>query len=697
MRRTVAAALLSACTAATATELPAVTALAPLEQDANSQWYDRAALEQFGDSGDIRDALRRLPGVQINPDGRVQLRGMGNGYTRIEINGVAVGGLGAGATLEGFNVDTVESVEIVRGTSASASGEAVAGILRITTRSANGRDLLRLKTQLGSDAGRPSAALGLEWSGKTGAVDYQFSVGGSQRRASPSTQASGEGISMDGSRYSTSQTATSRNNQTGGTALVPQIVWHASPYDSLTLGSMVETNSVHLNTAERFDQQAAWPAWYATIDEQTRVQFWGARPQLQWKHRWDNGDRLVFGMGGIREHEQGRYARQYQNADGYEVAAYAKQWDTLNSGHHLDLRWDVAANPGLRWALGARVETETQRETDTTGGAAGAETAHSRVQRRQSAAFVQAKATLATDWRLETGLRHERTQLDVADDATTRNTDSGIWLPSATLLWDMTEQRRLRLNAGRTYRSPRLKDLSPSTILTSQNAAGNPDTRGNPLLQPERATGIELGLEQALGADDAVGAIGITLLQRRIRQHIQYQLVNTAGRWLLAPVNAGDARMQGLELDGRWELAHTAAALPVTLRSNLGLYTSRLEGAESPNGLVGQPSAVMNLGFDVRSRRWPLTWGGNFNASPGYSVRVSEQQTLDIRATRSLDLYAQWAFDPKTRLRLSAARLGGGRNASVSHLVTDAAGNGQRDTVQQKLAWSAAVSLEKTF
>jgi outer membrane receptor for ferrienterochelin and colicins len=682
--------------AASATTLPAVTVSAPAESDANTRTFDHDDLARFGDGGNLIDALRRLPGVQITPEGRIQLRGMGNGYTRVEINGQAVGGLKEGPMLDGFTVDMVESVEIVRGASASSSGEAVAGTLRISTRAATGRERLRLKAQVGSDAGRPSESLALQWSGSRGMLDYQLTARATQRRASPTDRAIGAGISPDGTAYYTDHTDTLRRNQTGGVSMEPQLVWRASPNDTLTLTSRAEQSSTRLDADKSFALQADWPAHYATSTERERSQFWSLRPQLQWKHRWDNGNRFTLDMGGSRQIDQGTWAQQQLDAAGDEVSAEGQQWRTRSSGHHLGLRWDVASSDALHWVLGTRLDAEAQRQTDTEDG----EVSHSHVQRRQTAAFVQAKAQLAPGWRLDAGLRHERTQLDVGGDDASRHSTSGIWLPSATLAWDMAEQRTLRLNAGRTYRSPRLKDLSTSTRHTDWNVPGNPDTSGNPLLLPERATGIELGLEQALGEDGQQGEIGITLLQRRIQQRIQYQLDFVDDRWRLAPVNAGGARVQGLELDGRWALARTAVALPLTLRSSLGLYRSKLDDVDAPNGLPGQPRAVLNIGFDVQSATGPLrplTWGGNFNTSPGYSVRTSSRQTLEIFRQRTLDLYAQWQFDPQTRLRVAGARLTGGTYGSVSHLMTDTYGNEQRDTTRQQAVWSATVALEKDF
>jgi outer membrane receptor protein involved in Fe transport len=681
--------------AAQATTLPAVTVTAPLESDANTRTFDHDDLDRFGDGGDLNDALRRLPGVQITPEGRIQLRGMGNGYTRVEINGQAVGGLKEGPMLDGYTVDMVESVEIVRGASASSSGEAVAGIVRITTRAASGRERLRLKAQVGSDAGRPSETLAVEWSGSRGAVDYQLTARATQRRVSPTNRGDGAGISPDGAAYYTDHTTTLRRNQTGGVSMEPQIVWRASPNDTLTLTSRAEQSSTRLDTDRSYALQADWPAYYATSATRERSQFWSLRPQLQWKHRWDNGNRFTFDIGGNRQIDQGTWAQQQLDAAGGEVSAEGQQWRTRSSGHHLGLRWDVVSNDALRWVLGTRMDAEAQRQTDTEDGEVSH--SHSHVLRRQTAAFVQAKAQLAPGWRLDAGLRVERTQFDVGDDSADRHRSSGIWLPSATLAWDMAEQRILRLNAGRTYRSPRLKDLSPSTRNTDWNVPGNPDTSGNPLLLPERATGIELGLEQALGAGGQLGEVGITLLQRRIQQRIQYQLGSVGDRWLLAPVNAGGARLQGLELDGRWALARTVVALPLTLRSSLGLYRTRLDDVDAPNGLPGQPRAVLNIGFDVHSTRWPITWGGNFNTSPGYSVRTSSRQTLDVFRQRTLDLHAQWQFNPQTRLRVAGARLTGGTYGSVSHLMTDTYGNEQRDTTRQQAVWSATVALEKDF
>lgn len=674
------------------------------DQDANTRTFDQEELARFGDGGDLIDALRRLPGVQITPEGRIQLRGMGNGYTRVEVNGQPVGGLNEGAMLDGFTIDMVEQVDIVRGVSASSSGEAVAGIVRITTRAATGRDRLRLKVQAGSDAGRPIGSLGTEWSGRRGDVDYQLTARANQRRVSPTAVANGAGIDADGAAYYTDHTDTVRRNQTGGLSMAPQLVWRAGAQDSLTLTSLLERSSARLFTDQAYALQAPWAADYATVATRERSRFWGVRPQLQWEHRWgdDNGtggNRFTLDAGGSRSLDQGSYTQRRLDAIGDEVSFDDAQWRSRNSGHHLGLRWNLATSSSLRWVLGTRLDAEAERRTDVEAG----EPSRSRVQRRQTAAFVQAKAQLARDWRLDAGLRRERTQLDVGEDggddstANARHSSSGIWLPSATLAWDMDAMRTLRLNAGRTYRSPRLKDLSPATRTTSWNVPGNPDTRGNPLLLPERATGVELGLTQLLGEGGQLGEFGINLLQRRIRQRIQYQLDFVDDRWLLAPVNAGGARVRGVELDGRLVLARTPVALPVTLRGSLGLYRSRLDDQDAPNGLPGQPRAVLNLGFEVQSAVWPLSWGGNLNASPGYDVRVGSRQTLEIRSTRGIDLFAQWRFDPSTRLRLNASRLGGARYASVSHLMTDVYGNEQRDALRQQVPWSATVALEKDF
>lgn len=676
----------------TATDLASVTVTDQLALNPNIHVYDHDELARFGNGADLTDALRQLPGVQISPDGRIQLRGMGNGYTRVEVNGQAIGGLGAGPMLDGITVDMVEQVDIVRGASASSSGEAVAGIVRITTRAADGRERLRLRAQWGSDAGRPSATLGLEWSGSTDNVDYQLSARATQRRVSPRDQAAGTSLDATGTVYASDSTTTVRRNQTGGLSAEPQIVWRFSPRDALVLTSMIERSMERLDTDQSYAVQAPWLADYATMLTRERSRFWGLRPQLQWKHRWDDGDRLTLDLGGNRSSEAGRWTQQQWDVAGSEVSMDDQQWRTRKTAHNLGLRWDLASSAALRWALGARFDAEAQRETDIEGG----DESHSRVRRRQTAAFVQATAQLAPGWRLEAGLRHESTRLDVADDNTARQTRSGIWLPSATLAWNLDALRTLRLNAGRTYRSPRLQDLSPSTRTTSWNVPGNPDTRGNPLLQPERAVGIELGLVQRLDADGEQGEFGATLLQRRIQQRIQYQLDYANDRWLLAPVNAGGARVQGLELDGRWALAHTSAALPITLRGSLGLYHSRLDDVDAPNGLPGQPRAVLNLGFEVRSASAPFTWGANLNASPGYSVRTGSRQTLDMGGNRALDLYAQWRLDPRTRLRLNASRLGS-RYASVSSLMTDTYGNEERSAVVQTGLWSATVALERNF
>src|SRR5450830_2016270 len=89
-------------------------------------------LNQQGDRS-LSDALKRLPGISIGgpqggQSGQIQLRGLGQGYTLIMLNGVPVP---AGFSLDTLDPELVERVEIMRATTAEFSAQAIAGSINI--------------------------------------------------------------------------------------------------------------------------------------------------------------------------------------------------------------------------------------------------------------------------------------------------------------------------------------------------------------------------------------------------------------------------------------------------------------------------------------------------------------------------------------------------------------------------------------
>jgi iron complex outermembrane receptor protein len=126
-----------------------------------------------------------------------------------------------------------------------------------------------------------------------------------------------------------------------------------------------------------------------------------------------------------------------------------------------------------------------------------------------------------------------------------------------------------------------------------------------------------------------------------------------------SPLNLGDATTQGIELEAKFRLDQVRkGALPVDIRSNLSLFSSRVKQVPGPdNRLDQQPGMTANLGADYRVRSIPLTMGGNLNWNPDYDTRRSEQQWSYQGTKRVLDVYGQWRFSPATALRLTVSNL----------------------------------------
>jgi vitamin B12 transporter len=104
---------------------------------------DRAMIER-SQAGSLPELLARQAGVQFNrkggrgADSSIFLRGTNAGHALVLVDGVRVGSATLGSTsLENYNLDQIERIEIVRGPRSSLYGsEAIGGVIQIFTRRA---------------------------------------------------------------------------------------------------------------------------------------------------------------------------------------------------------------------------------------------------------------------------------------------------------------------------------------------------------------------------------------------------------------------------------------------------------------------------------------------------------------------------------------------------------------------------------
>jgi iron complex outermembrane receptor protein len=130
-------------------------------------------------------------------------------------------------------------------------------------------------------------------------------------------------------------------------------------------------------------------------------------------------------------------------------------------------------------------------------------------------------------------------------------------------------------------------------------------------------------------------------------------------RYVSRPQNIGDAVTQGIELEAKFRLSDLVADAPrIDLRSNASVFRSRVKGVPGPDNRIDQqPDYTVNLGADYRVGGLPLTLGGNLNWTPGYTTRISEEQTALQGRKLIIDAYGLWVFSPTMQLRVSASNL----------------------------------------
>lgn len=638
----------------------------------------RDEIGRFGDTT-LGDVLQRLPGVTIQgrpgSGGAIRLRGLGNGYTQILLDGERVP---RGFSLDSLTPDQIERIEILRAPTAETGARAIAGTINIVTRQGYRKPVTDLRVQLRYENGvaKPSGSWTRNIVAGDWTINYSLSVFSYGRDTGSRTSTVDTRLSDGAVTLAQFEDADVRVRGEGVTATA-RLQWGASgSADVVTLTPFVYSNRNRVHSTSALQQTiGAQPSPYDTSATASDSASTYARLNAQWNHRLEAGGRLEW-RAGVGQSMQDSDSDRVETTGGVVSRRLADSNDSRDRRITASGKWLRTVFDAHSLALGAEAETARRTATRNTvqngvpllvGFDDEASASTTRL-----AAYAQHDWELSPNWAVNAGLRWEgidtrgsveRGQPDVSNR-------SSVWTPLLHAVWkpDARGRDQLRLSLTRSYRTPALGDLIARPTVNTRypipgpNTPTTPDRAGNPDLKPELATGIDLAFEHYLPGS---GVLSANVFRRDIAGYMRSVTTlenvsySAAPRYVLRQQNVGDAVTQGLELEAKFRLADVFAEAPkVDVRSNVSFFRSRVKDVQGPdNRLDKQPDYTANLGLDYRFRGLPLTLGGNLNWTPGYATRLSDTQTASIGRRFVTDAYALWTFSPTLALRLTATNI----------------------------------------
>jgi len=124
--------------------------------------YGSEDIQKYGDTN-ISEVLKRLPGISLSESKgkgvEIRMRGLGNGYTQILLNGQATP---VGFSIDSIAPDLIDSIEVMRVAGADMSAQSIAGTINIVLKKKSTQQPTEIKTSLSQERGGLSG--NLSWS-----------------------------------------------------------------------------------------------------------------------------------------------------------------------------------------------------------------------------------------------------------------------------------------------------------------------------------------------------------------------------------------------------------------------------------------------------------------------------------------------------------------------------------------------------
>jgi outer membrane receptor for ferrienterochelin and colicins len=629
-------------------------------------------IRRYGDTS-ITDVFKRVPGVTVGGaagrgGGEIRMRGLGNGYTQILLNGERAP---AGFSIDTLSPDVIERIEIVRAASAEFSTQSIAGTINIVLKRAVKTAQRELKVSAAKSADQNNPSASLQMSDKDGALSYSLGANvwrGTYERESPVRETL---VDPDGVLRMARSTRQQDSGRWEGLNLSPRLNWNLEGGDTLTSQTFLNANRNLYHGYQDIATELGARPLYDARDMYNRNHNVFVRTDLNWVHRIGEA-RLdakagVSGMraaGTWREYDYrggtlGRDATVLSETTEKGLSTQGKYATPLVADHALSMGWDAGVT--------TRDDGRRQDEADLPGRIAEDTDEGYEARITRLALFAQDEWNITPRWSMYAGLRWEglETVSEGSTFATVRQTNS-VWSPLAQTLYKLPDSRdQVRLALTRTYKAPPAGNLVPRRFTSTNNSQTEPDRRGNPDLEPELASGVDASYEHYWGENALLSAAAS---MRRISGYTRQGLFLEDGRWVATPVNDGNAVTRSIELEAKFPLSAVMQDAPgVDLRASLARNWSKVDTVPGPDNRLDQQTPLSaTLGADYRSRDGRLTTGASFAFRDGGPVRSDTNQTSYQSVRRDLDVYALWKFNPQYQLRVAVSNLLGQEGVSDS-------------------------------
>ena len=654
---------------------------------------------KYGDTS-IFDVLKRAPGVTVIGDS-IQMRGLGDGYTRVLINGEEPP---PGFTLEALPTEQIERIEIMRAAIAEHSMQAIAGTINVVLKQVVAKPERSLQTSFTRSDRERSAYMVGTLADRKGGLSYYLNATLGRALNRQHGHGSDQFSAPDGAIVQLRDTSNHNRNAFTTVGLYPRVNWKLSDDHQLNLSGYTQLSRSNNAGQQEISNRAGsfpHPDYVRHLNQgDDTVQLTGT--EINWIAKLGGGklDAELSLTGGRMDGDmsmlsstEGKTVQlqrdQHNISRVRHTSSKGKYTRGVLDGHALAVGWE---------AVQLTMADDTSRLEGFVGAPAQRIIEHYNPRVRRLALYGQDEWNVSPHWSVYLGARWQTIRTESRGSAMPSTVSTNdVLSPVAQTLYKFPDKsgRQLRMALTRTFKAADTRQLSARRYEAALNTRFTPDRSGNPGLRPELANGMDLTYEHFF-AEGALFSLGGSV--RSMHDHIRDHLgQDSTGRWLIRPANEGKAEVRTLDMELKFPLKAVSKqeqAPPLDLRFSVNRNWSKVSSVPGPdNRLAVQTPLTATMGFAYKGDTFNA--GASFAYRDGGLVRVSQAQFEWRQRHRELEAYALFKVRQGLDLRLAAGNVLGEDERTRSRYV-DASGSNET-WLRRPASPSLQLNLEMKF